>query len=150
MTKPKIIYFKIRRYLLKKIPIFRKLWVRQFAKAALFGGIGTIVHLTVLFIFTEFFNVYYLISGGIGFIAGSTSNYLINKKWAFRDNFQHEIFIKYFKFITICTFALIVNLGVLFVFTEFVKVYYALSQIIANAVSFLIIFTVSKFWIFNK
>jgi len=150
MTKPKIIYFKARRYILKKIPIFRKEWARQFTKTALVGGVGTIVHLMVLYIFTEFFSIYYLISGGIGFIVGSTSNFLITKKWAFREDIQQELFIKYFKFIIISMSALIVNLGVLYVFTEFVSVYYIISQYIANAVSCVIIFTVSKFWIFHK
>ena len=113
-------YVQTRRYCLKRIPILRREWVRQFVKSNLFGGVGTIIHFAILLIFTEFFEVYYLISSGIGFIAGSSSNYFINKKYTFKENIRHKIFSKYCKYVLVSVLVLIINLGILFIFTEFV------------------------------
>ena len=150
MKRKKNVYFKTRKYLLKKIPILRREWVRQFIKANLFGGVGTIINLVVLFTFTEFLGIFYLISGGVGFILGSTANYFINKKWVFREDIKHKVYTKYFKYIIISILALMINLGMLFIFTEFVKIYYLLSQIIAGIFAFSVRFTISKFWIFKN
>ncbi|MFC1710782.1 GtrA family protein [Nanoarchaeota archaeon] len=151
MRKKQAFYPKLREYLFKKFPILeKKKWTRQLIKASLFGGLGVYIHIAILFVLTEFFGVYYLISGGIGFIVGSTNNYFVNKRFTFNEKVSDRVFAKYLKFIIVSISALIISLGILYVFTEFVKVYYVISQLIANIIAFLIVFVISKFWIFDK
>lgn len=57
-----------------RIHLFRYLFV---------GGAAFIVDFVSLFILTEFFGIYYLISAGIAFILGLIANYFLSLSWVF-------------------------------------------------------------------
>lgn len=122
----------------------------EFFKFACVGVIGTIIHLIVLYIFTEFFGIYYVVSSIVGFCFGVTNNFILNKIWTFKEKLNHKIANKYYKYFIVNIIILFINLSILYYLTEFLYLYYILSQIIAIGFSFLINFFVSKFWIFKK
>ncbi len=47
------------------------------------GGAAFIVDFVSLFILTDFFGIYYLISAAIAFILGLIANYLLSVSWVF-------------------------------------------------------------------
>ena len=57
-----------------KIQMFRYLFV---------GGAAFIVDFLSLFILTDFFGIYYLISAAIAFILGLIANYFLSISWVF-------------------------------------------------------------------
>jgi dolichol-phosphate mannosyltransferase len=68
----------------------------------------------------------------------------------FKEKFVHKPFSKYAKFFAVSLIALAFNLLFLFIFTEYFKIYYLLSQLIAIALAMIINFLGNKLWTFGK
>lgn len=135
--------------LIKYIPYKKKLII-EFLKFSCVGLIGTIINLGILYLFTEYYLVYYIYSALYAFVITVTINFILNKIWTFNENIFFEIFKKYYKFIFISLFSLIVNIIFLIIFTEIFQIHYILSQAIAIGVSLIINFIGNKIWTFWK
>ncbi|MEK6875700.1 MAG: GtrA family protein [Nanoarchaeota archaeon] len=120
----------------------------QFSKFAIVGVIATAINLFFLYFFTEFFNVYYMLSAVFAFLIADISKYILNKKWTFNDGWGN-FFRKYCNFFIVSLTALILNLALLYAFTEFFGFYYLYSQILAIAISLWVNFIGNKFWTFR-
>lgn len=75
-------------YLKIKSPgIFRLLTKHKIGvKYALSGGLGVLINLAVLYIFTEKIGIWYLTSSIIAFIISLLTGFFLQKFWTFRDN----------------------------------------------------------------
>ena len=122
----------------------------EFIKFAIVGLLGTIINLAILYSFTEFFGIFYLYSAIVAFIVAATTNYIFNKTWTFKERLRENIGRKYIQFFIVSVVGLIVNLGFLYLFTEYFKLYYIVSQIIAILIGFIINFIGNKIWTFSK
>ncbi len=122
----------------------------QFLKFAIVGVINTLVNLIVLYLLTEFFGIYYMVSAVFAFLVAVTNSFILNKIWTFNENISENIFNRYIKFFAVSTFALLINLMILYLFTEFLRIYYMASQIIAIALSLWINFFFNKLWTFKR
>ncbi|MDO8622729.1 MAG: glycosyltransferase family 2 protein [archaeon] len=129
---------------------YKKNVIQEFFKFAFVGVVGMIVNLFILYSFTEFFGVYYLISAIFAFIIAATSNFFFNKVWTFREKINDNLSKKYIQFFLVSLVALIVNLFFLYILTEFFGIYYITSQFISIAIAFSINFLGNKIWTFNK
>lgn len=135
--------------LFKYLP-YKKRVVAEFFKFASVGVTGTVINVTVLYVFTEYYGLYYLYSAISAFGIASTFNYIFNKIWTFEEKIGNEIINKYLKYLLISLIALFINLIFLYIFTEFFKIYYIFSQILAIGVSLIINFIGNKIWTFKK
>lgn len=124
--------------------------INQFFKFAIVGFTGTILHMLVLYTLTEFIGVYYLTSAIIAFTFAATSNFIFNKIWTFNERFRSNTTKKYLKFFAVSICALLVNLFFLYTLTEFLHIYYLISQLMAIAFSLWINFLGNKYWTFKK
>jgi dolichol-phosphate mannosyltransferase len=123
---------------------------RQFIKFLIVGGLGTIITIVLLYIFTEFVGIYYIISSIFAFIIAMTHNFILNKIWTFKEKISLEFWNKYLKFVLVSISAFAVNISFLYIFTELIGIYYLLSQVLAIGVAFIINFSGSKLWAFKK
>jgi len=135
----KVIFYGLRDY--------RKSW-RQFIIFAFIGVLSTLIHLGLLYLLTDFFRVYYLVSSIFGFIVANLFSFVANSKLTFEKKVDPKK--RYFKFFLISLIALGINISALYVFTEFFKIYYLLSQIIATFFSLWVNFIGNKFWTFRR
>jgi putative flippase GtrA len=122
----------------------------EFVRFSIVGVINTLVNLIVLFVLTEFFGVYYLISAIFAFLAAVTNSFILNKTWTFRYNSKDSIHIKYIQFLVVSILAFIVNMIVLYSFTEYFHFHYMISQIIGIGLNLVINFLGNKLWTFKK
>ncbi len=129
---------------------YKKNVIKEFFKFAFVGLIGTIVNLVILYSFTEFLKIYYMISAVAAFVVAATSNFILNKIWTFKEEMKHEFLGKYIKFFFVSVVALIINLLFLYLFTEFLGIYYIISQVLAIGVALIINFLGNKLWTFKK
>ncbi len=129
---------------------YKKETISEFFKFACVGLIGTFVNIIILYSFTEYFGIYYIMSAFIAFVVAVTVNFILNKIWTFREEFNHDFFKKYIRFFSVSLIALSINIFFLYIFTEFFKVYYIISQVIAIGVSLIINFIGNKIWTFRK
>ncbi len=129
---------------------YKKNVITEFFKFALVGLIGTVINLLILYFLTEFFGIYYLFSAVVAFIVAASNNFILNKIWTFKEKIRDKILSKYVKFFSISITALLVNLFFLYIFTEFLGIYYMISQIIAIGIALIINFLGNKIWTFSK
>ena len=109
---------------------------------------GFLINLIVLYLFTEFLNLYYLLSAIIAFMVSHLYSFNFNDKVTFKK--KGPSFSRWIKFFLVNVLALIVNIALLYSFTEFLHIYYLLSQIIASALTFFINFILNKYWAFKS
>jgi len=129
---------------------YKKKVVREFIKFGIVGISGTIINLATLYLLTERLGIYYLISAVVSFLVAMTSNFVLNKIWTVKESMKLKIGEKYLKFSIISLCALGVNLFFLYLFTEFLKIYYLISQVLAIGIAFLVNFVGNKIWTFNE
>lgn len=129
--------------------IFSKAFIKQFLKYIFVGALGTLVNLCVLYVFTDIFNVWYIISAVIAFLVSVINNYILNKIWTFQEKIQEQIIQKYFKYTFICILSLFVNISILFILVEFYDVWYIFAEVVAIGGAFLINFLGNNLWTFK-
>lgn len=104
------------------IQMFRYLFV---------GGTAFGVDFFFLYFFSDICGIYYLISGVLSFIISVLVNYIMSTKWVFnQDNIDNKVF-EFNLFLAISTVGLIFTEILLWLFTDFIGLYYLLSKIIA-------------------
>ena len=123
--------------------------IKQFFKFGIVGVFNTLINLLVLYILTEFFGVYYLVSAFFAFIIAVTNSFILNKTWTFEEKVGHKVYSRYFKFIVISLIALIFNLILLYVLVEYFKIWYMLAQLIGVILNLIINFLGNKLWAFK-
>ncbi len=57
----------------------------QFFRYGFAGGIAFAVDFSLLYILTDFFHIYYLVSAAISFIPGIAVNYVLSIHWVFNN-----------------------------------------------------------------
>lgn len=122
--------------------------LKQFIKFAVIGSFVTFIHIFLMFLLTEFFNFYYVLSSVIGFLCANITSYGLNKKYTFE--YKKKSRKNYFVFLFISIIAISFNLIILYVLTEFFYVYYILSQLIATAGSLIVNFIGNRFITFRQ
>lgn len=122
---------------------------KQFSKFAVVGVINTLINLVVLFVFTEYLGLYYIYSAIIAFLFAVTNSFILNTIWTFNSKISHKTTKRYTKFFIVSLMALMVNLLILYSLTEYFKLWYMLSQIIAIAISLWVNFFGNKNWTYR-
>jgi len=129
---------------------YRRKVIDEFFRFALVGILGTLINLSILYIFTEFIGIYYLVSAIIAFFVAVTHNFILNKIWTFKEKINHLFTKKYIQFFIVSIFSLVINLIFLYIFTEFLSIYYMISQALAIGISFIANFIGNKIWTFKR
>lgn len=136
-------------YFLKQIFYYDKNTLSRFIKFSLVGLSGVFLNEFILWIFTELFKIYYLLSGLISIEASIVWNFTFNFLWTFKErrkNFITQLVKDNFARI----FTLLINLFILFLFTEVFKIYYLISNLLGIFMALFINFIFNNFWIFKK
>ena len=113
------------------------------------GGVAFIFDFGTLFILTEYFNVYYLISAAIAFLLGLTINYFLSIIWVFEKRTIKSKYIEFVIFALIGIFGLILNEFFIWSFTEILNIHYLFSKIISTVFVYLWNFFIRKFLLFR-
>jgi putative flippase GtrA len=129
---------------------FSREFIKQFITFSIVGTIGLFINLTIVFVLTEYFKFYYMISAIFAFMVAVTSNYLLNKTFTFKEKLNSKFTHKYIKFFGVSIIALCINLVFLYLITEFLHFYYLISQTISIGIAMLINFFGNKNWTFKK
>jgi putative flippase GtrA len=113
------------------------------------GGAAFIVDFLSLFILTDYFGIYYLISAAIAFILGLIANYFLSISWVFN---KRKLKNRHFEF-GVFAFIGIVGLGFnevfIWFFTQNLQIYYLESKIFAAVIILLWNFFARKYILFR-
>ena len=137
------------RKLLEK-PLFQKLW--QFVKFGIVGLSNTIISLGV-YEACIFLGVHYLLADPIGLIISVVNAYYWNNRCVFGDGqkkpFSHHVRM-YFKSLAAYGGAFALNLALLVLWVEIVKIPQWLAPFLNLAITIPLNFVVNKYWTFRK
>lgn len=122
------------------IQLFRYLFV---------GGAAFIIDIGSLYIFTDFFGIYYLISAAIAFILGLIINYALSIGWVFNNRTLENRTLEFGIFAFIGIIGLGLNEIFIWFFTAKIGLYYLISKIIAAVIILFWNFFVRKFTLFR-
>lgn len=132
---------------MQKLKTFIYTNIKQFLRFATVGMINTIITISIIFILSNIFNIYYIISNVVGYVAGLINSFIMNKFWTFQSkgNFLKESYW----FFVVFLISYILQLMVLYYFHEIVKFNENLSQILSNIFYTLVNFTLNKLLTFR-
>jgi putative flippase GtrA len=121
----------------------------QFFRYIFVGGAAFIVDFSSLFILTDVFGVYYLTSAAIAFILGLIANYALSISWVFNKRSLDSIWSEFTIFAAIGIVGLGLNELIIWLFTDYIGLYYLLSKIIAAALILFWNFSARKITLFR-
>lgn len=124
---------------------------KQILKFGLVGIIATLIDYILLYILTEFFNIYYLISSIISFSVSVIFNYIASVKWVFDvDKEKNSKLKELIVFIILSVIGLGINQAIMWLLSEKIQLYYMISKIFATAVVMCWNFVTRKLFLENK
>lgn len=121
-----------------KIKFIAKLWnffwdnKKLMLKYGVVGAVSAVVDFGVLFILTDWFNVYYLASATVSFILSAIVNYTLNRNWTFKSNGQRRKQVPIF--LTIAILGILLNNNIMYVSVEHWHLHYLWAKVIAAAI----------------
>lgn len=121
----------------------------QLIRYCFVGGFAFMVDAGGLYVLTEYAGMYYLLSATISFIAGLVVNYLLSTSWIFRKSKLANRWTEFVIYSAIGVVGLGMNALFLYVFTDWLHIYYMMSKIITAAMVMLWNFFARKIILFK-
>ena len=128
--------------LVDNIELLVKLFLKrneEVIKFGIVGASGVLVNMGLLYFLTEHVGLYYLVSSIIAVESSIISNFTLNELWTFvekgKEGLNH-VLKRFLKFNSISAVGLGINVTFLWVLTEFVGLYYLLSNLVAISAVF--------------
>jgi putative flippase GtrA len=121
--------------------------VLQFVKFGIVGISNTLITFAVYTILLKVFGMWYLAASAIGFIAGATNGFLLNRRWTFRGHVGDALTPVRWAVVQTC--GLGINLGLLFVLVHEAHIDELVAQVMATAVVTLLTFFANRAWTFR-
>jgi len=119
------------------ILFFRKLVIHktnnttvQFFRSILVGGLSFLVDFKILWMCTDRFYIYYLISAVIAFVFGLVTAYLLSVYWVFKERLLNDQLHEFIFFTVLGIIALLLNEILLWLFTDIFQIYYLVSKVL--------------------
>ena len=103
-----------------------------------------------MYTLTKYLGIFYLTSEFFGFLISATSNFIFNKIWTFKEKMTYRMREKYINFFLVSLITLSLNLLLLHIFTEFLGIYYIISEVMAIGISLIVNFIGNKIWTFRN
>ncbi len=121
----------------------------QFLRYLFVGSFGFGVDFTALYLLTDFFHIYYLISAAFSFMLGVTTIYFLSTKWIFGNSLLKNKHVEFSIFTAIGLVGLVLTAISMFLLTEKLKIYYLYSKIITAMFVFMWNFFGRKMFLFK-
>jgi dolichol-phosphate mannosyltransferase len=122
-------------------------------KFGVVGGSGFIVNMFFLWLFTEIFGIYYIVSSVLAIALAMINNFIWNDIWTWRGKGEPGIkpfFVRLLKFCLVASLAGYVgNLGILWFLTHFFGLHYMISNVFGIAVGTLVNYFLNNYWTFK-
>lgn len=103
----------------------------RIARFLISGGMSALVDFVLLYLFTDIIHVWYVASAVIAFIVSFFVSFGLQKYWTFRDHSNDRIVVQGASYLLLGLINLVVNTALVYAFTDWLGLYYMLSQFIA-------------------
>lgn len=122
----------------------------KITKYIIAGGTAAVVDLSLLYILTEKFRIWYLMSAILAFIVAFIVSFLLQKFWTFRDSSTDRTHKQVIVYFIVSVFNFILNTSFVYLFTDFLHIHYIISQILASGVLAISSYFIYSLFIFKE
>ncbi|OPY55192.1 MAG: GtrA-like protein [Methanosaeta sp. PtaU1.Bin112] len=125
---------------------------RNILRFALVGATGALLNLSIIYTLTNYIHIWYMISALVAIESSILWNFYLNTKVTFNYRFQNrsELFAAIFRYHLLSFTSTIINLAALLAFTEFFKIYFMFSEILAIMLAFGINYFISARYVWSE
>lgn len=123
--------------------------INQIIKFTVVGGVAFIIDYSLLYILTEYLDVYYFISSIISFIISLAVNYVLSIKWVFSVN-KKQTYKDILLFIFLSVIGLIINQIIMYIGVDILDTYYMITKLIATIIVMIWNFITRKIFVEKK
>lgn len=123
--------------------------IKQIFKFGIVGGIAFIIDYALLYICTEYLNIYVLYSSIISFTISVIFNYIMSIKWVF-DVKHKQTYKEFTMFIILSIIGLGINQLIMYLGIEKLNIYYMLVKIASTGIVMVYNFITRKIFIENR
>ena len=113
------------------------------------GSAAAIVDIGLLFLLTEVFGMYYLVSAAISFSVGLVINYAVSSVWIFPKSRVRNRYVAFAAYGLIGVAGLALNQTLMRLFTEHLHIFYGFSKLVSNAIISLWNFFARKYLLYR-
>lgn len=114
------------------------------------GGTSAVVNLSLLYLFTSILHVWYIYSAIIATSVALIVSFALQKLFTFRNFATERVHVQFPMHATLALSNIVFNAGLLFVFVEWLHLWYMGAQIVAGAFLACVNYTVYKTFIFTE
>jgi dolichol-phosphate mannosyltransferase len=104
----------------------------RIARYLLAGGTATATNLTILFILTHWFGIWYLYSSIIATSMATVVSFVLQKLWTFQNFETHTVHVQFPLHVTLALSNIALNTACLYMLVEWVGLWYLLAQVISG------------------
>lgn len=127
-----------------KVPFFQSL-----IKSQLGSFLATAFDFTSLYLLTEWAGIYYVLSSGIASGIGAVVGFIVQRNWAFKRT-DKEWGYQAVKYGLVSLLILVLNMGGIYLFTEYFSFQYMVSKIIiAFIIGIFISFPLFRYYVYS-
>jgi dolichol-phosphate mannosyltransferase len=108
---------------------------RRIAGFFCIGIVSSAIDISLLYLFTTYLGMWYLISAACSYCCGTLVSYGLNRHFTFRDD-NRNYFVQFSTFAVISVSCLIVNLALIWLFVEVFSFNYLTAKVIATVSAF--------------
>jgi len=119
---------------------------KQIFKFGIVGGLAFIIDYTILYLLTEFLNIYYLVSSVISFVISLVFNYILSIYWVF-DVKKKQTYKEVLLFAILSTIGLLINQLCMWIGVEFLHIYYMITKLVSTIIVMIYNFITRKIFI---
>lgn len=126
------------------------LFTKRILKFSTVGFSGLLVNMGVLYVLSDYFHIFYIISSIIAIETSIITNFFLNDLWTWSDR-EKKIFLQRLiqYHISVGLTAILVNWLLLIFFTEVLGIYYLISNMLGIAAGTLLNFIINDIWTFK-
>lgn len=132
---------------------FYKKFFEQMVKFFLVGGSGIFVNLGVIYFFTNFLKIWYVLSNFAGIATSITTNFIGNNYWTFKKQKGKltikQTFFRYIKYWITSSVSAVVQISFAYFFVNYIKIWYLTGSFLAILIASASNFILSKYWAFK-
>ena len=124
--------------------------ISEFNKYSFANIIAFIFDLSLLFVLTYYIEMYYILAASISISVGFSINYILNTQWVFKKRkYKNNPLLEYNLMIIISLITSLLNIFLIWIFTELLIFYFMTSKIFSSIITFLLKFSIKKYFLFS-
>lgn len=109
------------------------------------GGGAFLTNIVLLYVFTEFFGWWYILSATLSYTLSIGIGFSLNKFWTFLDHSTEGVYTQVSLYILINLFNLLLNILMLYVLVDYFGLWYISAQIITS-----VILAIESFFLYKR